>query len=141
MKRVLAFCTIVLILLCALFSCNTDGEVPDYIGIWFASNVVTPGGNFDAQVTLNEDGTYETLLYNVGGSTLQAGSSRGTYTCANNIFSAQQKEQYNGSAWVAAPGTLPPAAYIVSEDGNTLTLIQDFDEDGNIDATWTMTRQ
>jgi hypothetical protein len=76
MKRVLAFCTIVLILLCALFSCNTDGEVPDYIGIWFASNVVTPGGNFDAQVTLNEDGTYETLLYNVGGSTLQAGSSR-----------------------------------------------------------------
>ncbi len=141
MKKGFTSCTIFLILLCALFSCTAGDEVPDYVGVWFASNVVTPGGNFDVRIALNGGGTYESLLYNVGGSTLQAGSSRGTYVCASSIFSAQQTEQYNGSAWVAASGTPPPAAYSVSEDDNTLTLIQDFDENGTTDATWIMTRQ
>lgn len=115
----------------------------DYVGIWFASNVETPGqpAYVDAKITLNTDGTYETLLYNVGGSTLQSFSSRGTYTCANNIFTAQMTEQYNGSAWVHASGTPPPAAYSVSKDGNTLTLFQDFDQNGTTDAIWTLTRQ
>jgi hypothetical protein len=115
--------------------------VAKYVGIWFASNVETPGGNYDVKITLSIDETYETLMYNVGESTLQSWSSRGTYTCANNIFSAQQTEQYNGSAWVPASGTPPPAAYSVSEDGNTLTVFQDFDQNGTTDAIWTLTRQ
>ena len=132
MKRDLAFCTIVLILLCALFSCTTDGGVSDYVGIWLASNVVTPGGNVDAHIALNEDGTYETLLYDVGGSTLQAGSSRGTYTCANNKLTNTIEEVYDGSVWKAQGGT-QVTPYSIS--GDTLTLYQDFGE------TWNLTRQ
>jgi hypothetical protein len=116
--------------------------VAKYVGIWFASNVETPGPAYvDAKITLNTDGTYETLLYNVGGSTLLNMSSRGTYTCANNIFRAQLTEQYNGSAWVLVSGTPPPAPYSVSEDGNTLIVFQDFDQNGTTDAIWTLTRQ
>ena len=118
-----------------LVTCKSIDEVANYVGTWFASNVETPIAYHDVEITLTIDGTYETLMYDVGGSTLQSGSSRGTYTCANNIFSAQQTEQYNGSAWVPASVTLPPVAYSVSEDGNTLTLFQDFG------AIWTLARQ
>ncbi len=124
-----------------LVTCKPIDEEENYVGIWFASNVETPIAYQDVKITLNIDGTFETLMYNVGGSTLQSGSSRGTYTSANNIFSAQQTEQYNGSAWVPASDTPPPVAYSVGEDGNTLTLFQDFDQNGTTDAIWTLTRQ
>jgi hypothetical protein len=117
--------------------------VAKYIGIWFGKKVEIPGPPWtvDVKITLSTNGTYETLQYNVDGSTLLSGSSRGTYTCANNILSAQQTEQYNGSAWDLVSGTPPPGSYSVSEDGNTLTLFQDFDQNGTTDSIWTLTRQ
>ena len=95
--------------------------VAQHVNRWFTSDVETPKANHDVKITLNVDGTYETLLHDVGGSTPQSGSSRGTNTWNDGIASAQQTELYNGSAWVPCSGTPPPAACSVSEDGNTLT--------------------
>ena len=126
-------------------SCKTEEEVvpvPDYIGTWFGSSVAVPDSPFDyvdARITCKEDGTYETLLYNVGGSTLQNMSSRGTYACSNGIFYSVMTEVYDQvSGWV---DYYDPYACSYSISGNTLTMQQDFNQDGTVDTVWTLSRQ
>ncbi len=100
------------------------------------------GGDSDVTVIARANGTYETLLYGEGGTTPQAYSQRGTYTCSNNIAHLQVTERYDGSNWVSFSET-SDIPYSISGDGNTLTLQMDlsYPPDGIADATWTLTRQ
>ena len=140
MRRFLTFCTVVLILLHALASCTMEEPLPDIVGIWFGSSVDVPSSPppVDATITIRTDGTYETLMYDVGGSDLQNMSNRGTYTASHTIFTATMSEMYDGTDWVAAVAVWSNA-YSVS--GDTMLLYQDFDQDGTVDAIWTLTRQ
>jgi hypothetical protein len=120
------------------FSIKVEEGLPDCAGIWFGSNVETPGEPVDAWITLTVAGTYETLLHEVGGSTILPMSQRGTYACAGNVLAAASTETYDGATWVPEVVTWT-VSYSIS--GNTLTLYQDFDQNGLVDATWTLVRQ
>ncbi len=120
------------------FSIMVEEGLPDCAGIWLGSNVETPGGPVDARIALNIDGTYESLLYEVGGSMLLPMSQRGTYACADNLMTAASTETYDGAAWVPEVVTWA-VAYSIS--GSAMTLYQDFDQNGSIDATWALVSQ
>ena len=142
MKSIVTLSTVVLILLLSIYACKQeDDSVADIVGTWFGSNLEFPPNGLthvDAKSTINADGTYETLLYDVGGSTLQDFSNRGTYSCSNNIIYSTTTEIYDQGSWTSTVETYE-TPYSVS--GDTLTLYQDWDEDGKTDATWILTRQ
>jgi hypothetical protein len=130
----------VLAMLVVFISCSTEEEA-DYIGTWAVSNAEVPGPAYvDAVVTIRDDGTYESLIYIHGTTELLEGSSRGTYACSHGIFYARATSVYDTdiSDWIDS-GLASAVPYSVS--GNTLTIHQDFDQDGIEDVVWNLTRQ
>ncbi len=134
-KTKLLLCLALIASAMMLVTCKPiDPTAPSLIGIWFGTQGPTPsGGYFDVKFTIREDGTFESLLLDEGTDTIQSMSSRGTYTCSDNIVYAQNTEIYDGSNWVADSGT-SQAQYSFSDNGNTLTLSI------NPSTTWTLTR-
>jgi hypothetical protein len=131
----------VVAMLVVITSCATEEEEADYIGTWAVSNAEVPGPAYvDAVVTIRDDGTYESLIYIPGSTELIEGSSRGTYACSHGIFYARATSIYDTdiSDWIDS-GLASAAPYSVS--GNTLTIHQDFDQNGIEDAVWNLTRQ
>ena len=123
MKSIFTLFTVVLILLLSIYACKQeDDSVADIVGIWSGSNLEVPVNgwtNVDVKITINADGTFESLLYDVGELTLQDYSSRGTYTCANNIMYYHMTEIYDQGSWTSIDQT-GETPYSVS--GDTLTL-------------------
>jgi hypothetical protein len=129
----------ILILFGIVPGCEEVEELPEWIGTWEGSDLVTPGTPVDWTLILNEDETYESLLYDAGTTDLLAGSaSRGTYSCSDTLITFYVEEVWNGSAWAPNPLT-SSLAYTLS--GDTLVISVDFDDDGAVDADWTLTRQ
>ena len=139
MRREIVCLLAVAALALVLAGCDTTGDDPGYIGVWEGSTVELPGPSFaDVQITLEDDGTLESLMYDVGGSTLQDGSTRGTYSVANGVCYSVATLEYDTGAWIPA-WSASAAAYTLS--GDTLTIHQDFDGDGTSELDWVLTRQ
>ena len=112
------------------------------VGTWFGSSVEVPGPWYvDAWVTIRADGSFESLLYNVGGQDTQEMSMRGTYICDNGTFVAHLTDIFIGGIWVPPP---VPMEFLIlyTLNGDILILHQDFDQLGEppyID--WNLFRQ
>ncbi len=123
---------------------GTTPPPPPYVGVWWGTHLdltYTGGTYSDGQITVGADGTFETLLYYEGTSTLQQMSSRGTYTVTDGVIHAELSEVYDEAAgWMTLD---PPMVFVsgFSVVGDTFELYQDFDQDGVVDAVWTLTRQ
>ena len=112
--------------------------IPDLVGIWMGSDLPTPGFHYDAVITLTSGGAYESLMYDVGGTTLQDGSSRGTYSYSAGVLISAVTEVYASGSWTSTTMTQSTACTVV---GDTLTLSIDFTGDGVPDNDWVFTRQ
>ncbi len=89
-------------------------------------------------VTLTSGGAYESLLYDVGGTTLQDNSNRGTYTWSAGVLISAVTEVYASGSWTSVTMTSSTACTVV---GDTLTMSIDFTGDGVPDNDWVLTRQ
>lgn len=137
MRKGLFGCAVLAALTLGVVACKPP--LPDYVGVWIGSGVQSPSETtYDAVVTFEEDGNCETLLYDVGGTTLQQGSSRGTYTADGSKLTTNSTQWYDGAAWqsVTIVGTTPYTLV-----GDTLTMSIDFTGDGFPDNDWVLTRQ
>ena len=138
MKKIFNIASLCLILTTFVFSCTTEDGLPDYVGTWFGGNLDGVGSPADLKFTLRADGTYEGLMYDAGTTTILDNSNRGTYTCANNIFTSHATEIYSAGSWI--PQVMSQSIpYSIS--GNTMTLSIDYDQNGTIDFNWELTRQ
>lgn len=136
MRKGLFGCAVLAALALGVVAC--EPPLPDYVGVWEGSDLPTPGFHYDAVMTLAEDGTYESLLYDVGGSTLQQGSSRGTYTVAGGAITVNVTQLFDGAAWQSVTMVSTTACTLA---GDTLTMSIDFTGDGVPDNDWVLTRQ
>ena len=121
-------------------SCSTNGD-PAYVGIWAVYNAeVEPEVFIDAVITLRNDGTFESLVYQAGTTTLTEGSAKGTYVVEGDIFTMTITELYQSGAWQSASQT-NIGQYSIS--GNTMTLNIDVSEppDGIYDMQMILTKQ
>jgi hypothetical protein len=117
-----------------------EPPAPSLVGVWFGEGVEQPGDPefLDAYITVGEDGSFESLLYDAGGATLQGMSMRGTYTVTDSTFNATTSEIYDLMyGWQPLVLTWS-MQYTIS--GDTLTLHQDFDQDGTPDIDWILNR-
>ena len=140
-----------ILLCCILFvtilTCEQSSGDPDYVGTRKAFNTQTDPGPLpvfrDLVVILSGGGSFESLVHELGTSTLTEGSARGIYTAANNVFTMSITEQYS---------IVPPVGWQVNPQialtpytlaGNTLTLFIDLSEppDGDADLIVALTRQ
>ena len=123
------------------FALSCENGTPDYVGTWAVYNAeVEPEVFVDAVVTLRNDGTFESLAYEVGTTNLTDGSARGTYEVEGDLFTMTITEQYQSGAWQPHSQT-SIAQYSIS--GDTMTLNIDLDEppDGVYDLTMILTKQ
>jgi hypothetical protein len=139
MKKLLLGLAILAAMVFGFIACEpTDPPVPAYVGVWEGSDLPTSSFHYDAVFTLWLDGTYESLLYDVGGTTLQDMSTRGTYTMVSGVMYSTVTEMYSSGSW--APATMSNASPCTVV-GDTLTLSVDFTGDGIPDEDWVLTRQ
>jgi hypothetical protein len=136
-------CCVVLALTLGATACQppdegNDPPIPDLVGIWMGSDMPTPGFHYDVVVTLTSGGTYESLLYDVGGTTLQDNSNRGTYTWSAGVLISAVTEVCASRSWTSTTITQSTACTVV---GDTRTLSIDFTGDGVPDNDWVLTRQ
>jgi hypothetical protein len=136
MKTRLILVAVVSVLALALSACNSSPS-NSITGTWRGSNLSLGVGSVDALMTVDSS-TYEALLYAVGTTTLQDGSNRGTYSYSGETFQYTRTQEYNGAAWQSSSAT---GSNHVVVSGNTMTVDQDFNADGVVDATWSLTRQ
>ena len=142
-KLLLSF--IVISLFAFILSCPDEGsDVPEqaeYIGIWVGYNIEVSLSSFnDVVFTINIDGTFESLLYEVGTQTLAEESSRGNYTVNGDIFDSLTTEIYDGFNWIPDVEWYRSLFTIV---GDTMNLNVDMDSppDGVYDVLFVLQRQ
>jgi hypothetical protein len=114
--------------------------VPEYSGVWGASNVwASPvGANADIQLTIEADGDFEIIFYDPPGTfTIHDNSARGTYIERNKVFELTVEENHLGGSWTALDPPDEHRAIYDLKDGQ-FTLIIDYDLDGYFDDMFTM---
>jgi hypothetical protein len=132
MKGILLYSAVIFLLLFFFVSCEVDEE--PYIGTWIGDNVDNPGGEpptMDLILTFEKDGDYTALVcedYNDELS-IQDGANSGTYTEADGVITINLLLQYQDGEWVDVSGMGASIDISYSIDGNSMTLVGDFDGD------------
>jgi len=142
-RRVLALSLAGVVLL-LLVSCGPPPLSEWIIGTW-AGVVAMPGyGDLYMEASYEADGSCSSLAYDsAGGTLLDDMSLRGTYVVSGDQLTATFGEMWWAGEWhphdpaVTSTRVVDEAAL----NGNSWTFDLDFDEDGVVDATWTLTRQ
>lgn len=130
--------TAVISTLALAFSACSSSPSSSIVGTWKGTNLSTSGpGTVDAVITMDQT-TYEALIYASGTTTLQSGSNRGTYTYAGDTASFTVSQEYDGAVWQSVTST---GTNHIVVNGNSLMLDQDWNKDGVVDTTWSLTRQ
>ena len=143
-KRRVLVSSLAVFVLMSLLSCGPPPLSEWIIGTW-AGVVAMPGyGDVYMELTCEADGSFSSLAYDsAGGTLLDDMSVRGTYVVSGDQLTMTLSEIWYDSAWhpMDPPDTSVSVVDEADLDGDTWTYDIDFDEDGVVDATWTLTRQ
>ncbi len=136
MKRDLPVLAVIAALALGVVACEPPD--PACVGIWTGSDMPSPSFHYDVVFTLSADGDCESLLYDVGGTTLQDMSSRGTYTYSAGVLHSEITQLYISGSWTSSSMTYDTPCSVA---GDTLTMSVDFTGDGIPEYDWVLTRQ